>query len=54
VPDPDRLLRDLLIEVINECRAWVDRDLDHPATVDAAKWSDARGLTGSAVSRWKL
>jgi hypothetical protein len=54
VPDPDRLLRDLLIEVINECMAWVDRDLDHPATVDAAKWSDARGLTGSAVSRWKL
>jgi hypothetical protein len=54
VPDPDRRLRNLLIEVINECRAWVDRDRDHPATVDAAKWSGACGLTGSAVSRWKL
>lgn len=47
VPDPDQLLRDLLIEVINECRAWVDPDLDYPATVDTARWSDACVLTGS-------
>jgi hypothetical protein len=52
VPDPDRRLRNLLIEAINECRAWVDRDLDHPATVDTAKWNDACGLTG--ISREPL
>jgi hypothetical protein len=51
VPDPDQRLRDVLLEAINECRAWVDPDLDYPATVDKTKWSNVCVLTGSARRR---
>jgi len=29
VPDPDGMLRDLLVETIDACAAWVDRDPNH-------------------------
>jgi hypothetical protein len=34
VPDPDDLLRDLLIEAIAECAAWVGRDTGRGAPLD--------------------
>jgi hypothetical protein len=34
VPDPDGMLRDLLVQAIDVCAAWVGRDADHGAVVD--------------------
>jgi hypothetical protein len=36
VPDPDGMLRDLLVQAIGECAAWVGRDLEHGVAVDQA------------------
>jgi hypothetical protein len=34
VPDPDGMLRDLLVQAIDVCAAWVGRDPDHGAVAD--------------------
>ena len=34
VPDPDGMLRDLLVQTIEVCAAWIGRDPDHGAVVD--------------------
>jgi hypothetical protein len=34
VPDPDGMLRDLLVQVIDVCAAWIGRDPEHGAVVD--------------------
>jgi hypothetical protein len=34
VPDPDGMLRDLLVETIDACAAWIGRDPDHGGMVD--------------------
>ena len=39
VPDPDRMLRDLLIGAIDACAAWTSRDLGPDAPVDSAVWA---------------
>jgi hypothetical protein len=46
IPNPDDMLRDLLVEAIDECAAWVHRD-DDRTSVDPAKWSTACRITGS-------
>jgi hypothetical protein len=35
VPDPDGMLRDLLVQAIGECAAWVGRDPDRGGVVDS-------------------
>jgi hypothetical protein len=45
VPDPDGMLRDLLVQAIGECAAWVGRDPDHDAAFDTALWATACRLT---------
>ncbi len=34
IPDPDGMLRDLLVQAIDMCATWVGRDLEHGAVVD--------------------
>jgi hypothetical protein len=41
VPDPDRMLRDLLVQAIGVCAAWVGRDPEHSAVVDHTSWVSA-------------
>jgi hypothetical protein len=41
VPDPDGMLRDLLVETIDVCAAWVDRDPDRGEVVDHTLWVSA-------------
>jgi hypothetical protein len=41
VPDPDGMLRDLLVQAIEVCAAWVGRDPDHGAVVDRSLWVSA-------------
>jgi hypothetical protein len=41
VPDPDRMLRDLLVQAIDVCAAWVGRDPDHGGVVDRSLWVSA-------------
>jgi hypothetical protein len=41
VPDPDGMLRDLLVQAIDECAAWVGRDPDRGAVVDHTLWVSA-------------
>ncbi|HZC99348.1 MAG TPA: hypothetical protein VFA46_03885, partial [Actinomycetes bacterium] len=38
VPDPDGMLRDLLVQAIDECAAWVRRDPGPGAVLDAELW----------------
>ena len=45
VPDPDELLRDLLVRAIGECAALVGRDPDPGAAFDAELWVAACRLT---------
>jgi hypothetical protein len=45
VPDPDRLLRDLLVQAVGECAALVAGDPDPGAVVDADLWVAACRLT---------
>jgi hypothetical protein len=40
-PDPDGMLRDLLVQAIDVCTAWVGRDPDHGAVVDHSLWVSA-------------
>ena len=48
VPDPDGLLRELLVQAIAECEAWGRHDLDRAAVVDPEAWAGACQRTG----RW--
>jgi hypothetical protein len=48
VPDPDGLLRDLLVQAIAECAAWVRREPDRGAAFDSALWESACRLTGAS------
>ena len=41
VPDPDAMLRDLLVQAIGECASLVGRDPDRGGTFDAALWVTA-------------
>jgi hypothetical protein len=45
VPDPDQLLRDLLVQAIGECAALAGRDPDPSAAFDAELWQAACRLT---------
>jgi hypothetical protein len=45
VPDPDEMLRDLLVQAIGECSAWVGRDPDRDAMLDPDLWASACRLT---------
>jgi hypothetical protein len=49
VPDPDAMLRDLLVQAIGECAAWVGRDPKRGAVLDSALWVTAGQRTGGAA-----
>jgi hypothetical protein len=49
VPDPDQMLRDLLIGAIDACAAWTRRDLGPDATPDPAVWAAACQRTGGST-----
>jgi hypothetical protein len=46
VPDPDGMLRTLLVQAIDACAAWADRDPDRDAGLDPALWAAACRRTG--------
>ena len=46
VPDPDGMLRDLLVQAIDACAAWAGHDPDHGAALDPALWAVACRRTG--------
>jgi hypothetical protein len=46
VPDPDGMLRDLLVQAIEACDAWADRDPNRTAGLDPAMWAAACRRTG--------
>ena len=48
VPDPDGMLRDLLIGAIDACAAWTRRDPGPDATLDPAVWAAACQRTGGS------
>ena len=52
VPDPNGMLRDLLVQAIAECSAWAGRDPGRDGTYDFAQWVSACRLV-SASSRAK-
>jgi hypothetical protein len=41
VPDPDGMLRDLLVQAIDVCAAWIGRGPDHGGMVDYSLWMSA-------------
>src|SRR5215211_435960 len=41
LPDPDGMLRGLLVQAIGVCAAWVGRDPDRSAVVDHTLWVSA-------------
>ena len=45
VPQPDEMLRDLLVGAIRECAAWAGQDTGG-TRCDAAAWEAACELTG--------
>jgi hypothetical protein len=45
VPDPDALLRELLVMAIDECAAWASPDDARGDSVDAELWADACRIT---------
>jgi hypothetical protein len=49
--DPAEPLYDLLVGAIDECRAWVERDLPPAADPDPVRWADACALTGTVTPR---
>ena len=49
VPEPDEMLRDLLIGAIGECAAWAGPGIGRGIRCDAAAWVAACTLTGTAV-----
>jgi hypothetical protein len=48
VPDPDAMLRDLLVQAIDACAAWVGRDPDRDAGFDTVLWVTACQRTGGS------
>jgi hypothetical protein len=50
IPQPDEMLRDLLIGAIGECARWASRDAGRSAECDRAAWAAACELTGAAAS----
>jgi len=46
VPDPDVMLRDLLVQAIEECRMWAGRDPQPRRRADRAVWVAACRRTG--------
>ena len=51
VPDPDGMLRDLLVGAIDACAAWTRRDPGADATLDPALWAAACQRTGGSTVR---
>jgi hypothetical protein len=51
VPDPDGMLRDLLVQAIDACAAWADRDPNRTAGLDSASWAAACRRTGGPSDR---
>jgi hypothetical protein len=49
IPDPDAMLRDLLIQAIGEGAAWAGRDPNRGAVLDSALWVTACQRTGGAA-----
>jgi hypothetical protein len=47
VPDPDGMLRDLLVQAIDQCAALVGRDPNRSAAFDPALWVSACQVTGA-------
>jgi predicted nucleic acid-binding Zn ribbon protein len=47
-PDPDARLRDLLVQAIDACAAWVGRDPDRDAGFDTVLWVTACQRTGGS------
>ena len=47
VPDPDAMLRDLLVRAIGACAAWVGRDPRRGTAFDAGLWVTACRRTGA-------
>jgi hypothetical protein len=41
MPDPDGMLRGLLVQAIDVCAVWVGRDPDHGAVIDHTLWVSA-------------
>jgi hypothetical protein len=50
VPDPDGMLRDLLVQAIDACAAWTRRDPDPDAALDPAVWAAACQRTGASTA----
>jgi hypothetical protein len=50
VPEPDEMLRDLLIAAIGECAAWAGPVAARDMRCDTAAWAAACTLTGTAVA----
>ena len=50
VPDPDGMLRDLLVQAIEACAAWVHRDPNRVAALEPALWAAACRRTGGSVA----
>jgi hypothetical protein len=50
VPEPDDVLRDLLVDAISDCAAYVGEP-DLGQTADPVAWADACRLTGTAAGR---
>jgi len=46
VPDPDGMLRDLLVQAIDACAAWAHRDPNRDAVLDSALWAAVCRRTG--------
>jgi hypothetical protein len=51
VPDPDALLRDVLVGAIADCAVWCAPDVHRDAGFDAASWEAACRLTSAGLSR---
>jgi hypothetical protein len=51
IPDPDAMLRDLLVQAIGECAAWAGRDPNRDAVFDSAVWVTACQRTRGSTCR---
>ncbi len=51
VPQPDEMLRALLIDAIDACARWACRDSGRDTPCDGAAWAAACALTGTAAVR---
>jgi hypothetical protein len=50
VPQPDAMLRALLIDAIGACATWARRDAGRDTPCDSAAWAAACSLTGTAAA----